>query len=1329
MIERFLLFSTRRINFPLIYFTLSLLLLLTIYFYSENAPSMYRVFSVFPTENSQIEEYINNISTFFNFGPEKYLFFSLNYLLIALFGYTILRRFFDSFENELFLLKITASFGFGYICTIGILRPLTLFLPYNQIYYPTIGFIGIIILIILRKKRIPLRDVVKGEGKIFYLILPTFFFSVLLLQIYQGDYFFVGHGSSQYAFNLINWPSLLDHFPIIKQHYDELIFHYFLITPLTLNFDPILPIWLTLALAKLSTLAFLYLAFRKLKLSLWFSILASAFMMLGTVSIFPDKYYLLIDSSNPLFYSVHIARIIWLPIIIYFYFIFIEKNGSTYLSPLFYILAPIGISSIVLTTGIWILLLIVFWYFHKIKKNLTYTSRIQSNLILKNPSFKSTLSFRQICQYIYKNFSYFAVLTSIFSMVMLFSDFTMEEKNNFMILHVVIVGIVLLPKFQWNIYKRFREESFKKLNIPLLVFFIIFIFSLLFLGNFLLKTNIVSSFFDQFHEIFGKIEIKNFGREIMNNDFTLGKDCRELRSFAFYSYNTQFFIACYGIFIFISLFTFLTFKKNIHSGKVPVILYDTFLVCLLSYPILLFLANFGLCDQRAWVKTRFLEIPFYLIIFSFFFALNQLKFKYLKSYLFVVMGVIVYMVGPIWGSGRLEQIFNNGKIFLNSQHVNGNFLFNPIMANLNGLGKKEVILCDQETGNLEVVLAIKGFQSITKKLLTFPDSSLCVDFHAIDLNQDGKDDLIFKDGRVIKMIAISQSYQENFSLTLFPLDFEGNPLLFDDMNDDSFPDLVHFRNPTDDEILIEVRYGDLEKSTVWGTFKARVENLRFEDLNNDGKLDLLNQNHWIAFSNGNGFKPLVLLDTPHHRTQNIFFEDINNDDKKDILYLTEKGIQLWMIPSQGIEFGPSVPLVTIPNGIHVDFIKLLDLDSDGNKDIILYDFTTKGDGGWTEINKINLYTSFMSNGEYLSPKKLVNFAGVGTLSMFDYQKFDTDQALDIVFRNGQYRVFTTNSKISKNHANIFTVIKEWGSNDQMLYYNLHASESILMRKNLKNGKSSRDLYHSKLLTNIDHLYFKDINGDNQEDILYIDQSSTPGLSKFFVSLQNNGNYSAAKLRLNHLKQRDGLYELGVSNQKGQFDIHYNFYSAKKQPSVLDEYRKKLTILKTDNASEIRTSEEEFIWEKIKQVIPIIIEDSGYLLTDIIYPDKKNNIKEKKLRQRLFEYFTKIERSEKLKNFLYRDLDSDGKKDLIYIDTSSKITKVYVSIKEGDHYLPGTVWLRHGESSPEMFTFEDYNKDGKTDILYHDKLRSGKYYLSHSDPISGKFTEPQIVEAP
>ena len=136
MTKKFLLSSVNQRYQPLIYFILSLFFLFTIYYYSGASPEVYRVFSVFPTENSQIQEYINNISPFFYFGPDKYVFFFLNYLVIAFFGYTILRRFFDSLDKELFIVKMTAAFGFGYICTIGILRPLTLFVPYNQIYFP-----------------------------------------------------------------------------------------------------------------------------------------------------------------------------------------------------------------------------------------------------------------------------------------------------------------------------------------------------------------------------------------------------------------------------------------------------------------------------------------------------------------------------------------------------------------------------------------------------------------------------------------------------------------------------------------------------------------------------------------------------------------------------------------------------------------------------------------------------------------------------------------------------------------------------------------------------------------------------------------------------------------------------------------------------------------------------------------------------------------------------------------------------------------------------------------------------------------------------------------
>ena len=85
--------------------------------------------------------------------------------------------------------------------------------------------------------------------------------------------------------------------------------------------------------------------------------------------------------------------------------------------------------------------------------------------------------------------------------------------------------------------------------------------------------------------------------------------------------------------------------------------------------------------------------------------------------------------------------------------------------------------------------------------------------------------------------------------------------------------------------------------------------------------------------------------------------------------------------------------------------------------------------------------------------------------------------------------------------------------------------------------------------------------------------------------------------------------------------------------------------------------------------------------------------------------------------------------MIYVDLYSNpdYATVYVSIKDGEHFLPATPWLRHGKSSPEMFTFEDYNQDGKIDVMYYDKWRSKKFYLSYSDPASGRFTEPKVME--
>ena len=200
------------------------------------------------------------------------------------------------------------------------------------------------------------------------------------------------------------------------------------------------------------------------------------------------------------------------------------------------------------------------------------------------------------------------------------------------------------------------------------------------------------------------------------------------------------------------------------------------------------------------------------------------------------------------------------------------------------------------------------------------------------------------------------------------------------------------------------------------------------------------------------------------------------------------------------------------------------------------------------------------------------------------------------------------------------------------------------------------------------------------------------------------------------------------NQDGTFDIRYRLHNVKEAPSILEGYTTKEFVHQTDDDSMIRTVEEDVVWKTLKQVIANIFTDDGHF-RNFIYSEKNQNIQETKLRQSLFEFVSKVNRSGRLNHILSWDVNRNGQKDMIYFDTSSdpNLATVYVSVKEGEHFLPATVWLRHGKSSPEMFTFEDYNQDGKIDALYHDRWRSKKYYLSYADPASGRFTKPEVVE--
>jgi len=63
--------------------------------------------------------------------------------------------------------------------------------------------------------------------------------------------------------------------------------------------------------------------------------------------------------------------------------------------------------------------------------------------------------------------------------------------------------------------------------------------------------------------------------------------------------------------------------------------------------------------QRAWLKSRFLEVPVYFIFFFFFYFLNRAASKIER----LVVGIllVVYMVTPFLANHRPIQIWDNGK--------------------------------------------------------------------------------------------------------------------------------------------------------------------------------------------------------------------------------------------------------------------------------------------------------------------------------------------------------------------------------------------------------------------------------------------------------------------------------------------------------------------------------------------------------------------------------------------------------------------------------------------------------------------------------------------
>jgi len=269
----------------------------------SNPPPNFRNFTFLPETTYGV--------TFFGFSLNVIVFLICNYIIIALFGYALASSSFFMNTDEAVVFKFLASFFIGYVCIIGVIRLSSLIFGYPSIYWPciivTVLFLFISVLRCLLSSKLSSRfiEFIKTplllKNFIILIFFSVFLIFILIHQIRQGSFAWNGHGPDQYAYLINEWKELrLTHFPIIKKHYDELIFHYFLTNILKPDFNPILTWWMTLGIIKISMFSFFYLVFRKLQIPALFSIISCLYLFLGTTAIVPSRYYLLFDAGNPI---------------------------------------------------------------------------------------------------------------------------------------------------------------------------------------------------------------------------------------------------------------------------------------------------------------------------------------------------------------------------------------------------------------------------------------------------------------------------------------------------------------------------------------------------------------------------------------------------------------------------------------------------------------------------------------------------------------------------------------------------------------------------------------------------------------------------------------------------------------------------------------------------------------------------------------------------------------------------------------------------------------------------------------------------------------------
>ena len=637
------------------------------------------------------------------YHPGRILPITAHYIIISIFGYLAFIKFFQNIDTSI-INKLVASFGIGFILTLGLLRIVTLFFGHSSFYFITIA----IILLYITLKGTPL---VKKDIQSFFSFKPidlkaTNLQSILLLAFYllmvfglmvyfmkYMDFSYGGHTKSEYEYYLqALWTSELSNFPVIPQHYSELLFHYFLSAIQDKSESTYLMWWSTLAICKTSLFALIFCIFKKFKLDTWISIIGTVFMFFGSNACHPLKYILLFDAANPLFVVATPGRVIgYVLTFIFIATVCTESSKEKSFSIPFLILAAIGlsissISNSVLCLAFYLLVICIKYLYENndLRARIIYSQSLHFILII-------TIFFGISLSYFIVNFSTFSEekilyhfkliigITSVPGVHLIIALFKIFAPGTPMIIALVFSFIFLLffvVLLCIRLKKSGFDTTYSKQTKEFLYFLGASVFSLLLLGNVTLNSFLSKIFIDGINKLNPFCQVSIYNPFLRNVKYTgtdvirFFYDNRLVAAYSSFCKGFAHFIAAYGIYFIVILLIFLIYSKYFRGNgfhaeekKEVDVLYFTFLCTICFLPFLFFFMDFiYINDTRAWIRTRFIEIPYYVTFLIFFYSIGKAKLK--RIYIVLAIVVLFYSILPFWGTKQHIQWIDNFRLLI-----------------------------------------------------------------------------------------------------------------------------------------------------------------------------------------------------------------------------------------------------------------------------------------------------------------------------------------------------------------------------------------------------------------------------------------------------------------------------------------------------------------------------------------------------------------------------------------------------------------------------------------------------------------------------------------